>query len=83
MSEYERAYAVGPSVELTQKIAEVLLSAGLVDEAEAWLKKGLKLKQPLFDTWMFDPKDRSRQWLRAIEKAKAERPDAAQGAGGK
>lgn len=77
MVEYERAYAVGPSVDLTIKMAEVLLSAGLVDEAEAWLKEGLKLNQPLFDTWMYDPKDRSRQWLKAIEKAKSKQNDAA------
>jgi hypothetical protein len=73
MTELERAYAVGPTVELSQKIAEVLLSAGLPDEAEYWLKDGLKLRQPLFDTLMFDPKNRSRQWLKAIEKAQSER----------
>jgi len=77
MAEYERAYTVSPSVDLSLKMAEVLISAGLIDEAEQSLKSGLKLKQPLFDTLMFDPKDRSRQWLKAIEKAKAERPDTA------
>lgn len=71
MDEYERAYTVGPSVELTQKIAEVLLSAGLVDEAEQWLENGLKLKQPFFDTLMYDPKDQSRKLLELIRKAKA------------
>lgn len=70
MTELERAYTVGPSVELTQKIAEVLLSAGLVDDAEQWLKKGLEIKQPFFDTLMYDPKDQSRKWLKAIEIAK-------------
>lgn len=71
MAELERAYAVGPSVELTQKIAEVLLSAGLIDEAEQWLEKGLELKQPFFDTLMYDPKDNSRKLLELIRKAKA------------
>lgn len=71
MTELEKAYAAGPSVELTQKTAEVLLSAGLLDEAEQWLEKGLKLKQPFFDTLMFDPKDRSRKLLAAIRKVKA------------
>lgn len=71
MAELERAYAVGPSVELTQKIAEVLLSAGLIDEAEQWLEKGLELKQPFFDTLMYDPKDQSRKLLELIRKAKA------------
>lgn len=71
MAEYERAYALGPSVVLTQKIAEVLLSAGLVDDAEQWLKTGLELKQPFFDTLMYDPKDQSRKLLEFIRKAKA------------
>lgn len=67
MTELEIAYKKGPTVELTQKIAEVLLSAGLVDDAEQWLENGLKLKQPLFDTLMFDPKDHSRKLLAIIK----------------
>lgn len=71
MAELERAYAARPSVELTQKIAEVLLSAGLVDDAEQWLQTGLEIKQPLFDTLMYDPKDRSRKLLELIRETKA------------
>jgi tetratricopeptide (TPR) repeat protein len=67
MNELERAYAVAPTVELSQKIAETLLSAGLVDDAEVWLKKGLQLKQPYFDRLMNDPTQHSRQILQQIE----------------
>lgn len=67
MNELERAYAVAPTVELSQKIAETLLSAGLLDEAATWLKKGLQLKQPYFDRLMYDPALYSRQILRQIE----------------
>jgi len=71
MLELERAYAVAPTVEISQKAAEVLLSAGLIDEAEKWLQDGLRLKQPLLDRLMYDPNDRSRRWLIAIDKSKA------------
>lgn len=75
MNELERAYAVAPTVELSQKIAETLLSAGLVNEAEIWLKKGLHIKQPYFDQVMYDPREKSRLWLKAIEEAKAVQPN--------
>lgn len=83
MTEFERAYSTGPTVEMTQKIAEVLLSAGLVDEAGKWLDVGLKLKQPFFDTWLYDPKDRSRQWLKTIKEAQSARSETATGGSGK
>lgn len=67
MAEYERAYAVSPTVALSQKIAETFLSAGLAEEGLAWLEKGSKLKQPLFDSLLYDPRKSS---LEAIEKIK-------------
>ena len=76
MHEFEAAYAARPTVELSQKAAEVLLSAGLTDEAAKWLENGLKLKQPFFDSLMYDPKDYSRNLLKAIESAKYKQLDA-------
>ena len=67
MDEFERAYSVAPTVELSQKIAETLLSAGLVSESEMWLKKGLQVKQPYFDHLMHDPTGYSKQLLWQIE----------------
>jgi protein O-mannosyl-transferase len=71
MQELQRAYEIAPSIELSQKIAEVLLSAGLVDDAEKWLKAGLELKQPFFDSLMYDPKERSRRLLEIIIETKS------------
>jgi hypothetical protein len=73
MANLERAYVVKPSVEITYIMAEVLISAGLIDEAETWLKKGMKLKQPLFDTLMYDPKNQSRKLIELIQDAKQAR----------
>lgn len=67
MKELEIAYNLKPSTELSQKIAAILLSAGLVDEAEKWLKKGLDVKQPLFDRLMSDPRDESISILKQLE----------------
>ncbi len=75
MIELESAYKATPTVELSQKAAEVLISAGLNDEAAQWLENGLKLKQPFFDALMYDPKDYSRNLLKAIDKAKQKQPD--------
>lgn len=52
---------------MSYKVAEVLLSAGLSDEAGIWLKKGLQIKQPYFDRLMYDPKTYFRRILRQIE----------------
>jgi protein O-mannosyl-transferase len=71
-SELELAYISGPSVELTQTLANVQLSAGHTSIAKHWLIKGLQLKQPFFDTLMYDPKDNSRKLLKAIDAAKAD-----------
>lgn len=68
MVELERAYAVEPSIELTQKIAEVLISAGLFDEAKLWLRKGIALKKPWFEEWMANDKKISKDMLVALEK---------------
>lgn len=69
MLELERSYTVAPSIELSQKIAEILYSAGLTSDAIFWLNKGLSLNQPFLDRLMFDPADKSRQMLRHIEQS--------------
>ncbi len=69
MAEYERAYAVSPSVELSQKIAETLFSAGLVEEGLVWLESGSKLNQPLFDSLLYDPRKKSLEAIDKIKKA--------------
>lgn len=57
MQEFELAYALSPNIELTQEIARVLLSAGLIAEAEQWLNKGLLLKK----SWLKERFGKSRQ----------------------
>jgi hypothetical protein len=71
MHEFELAYSANPTIELSQKMAEVLLSAGLTDEATIWLNRGLKIKQPFFEVLLYDQKIYSRQLLQAIEKYKS------------
>lgn len=68
MNELEKAYKVAPSVELTQKIAEVLLSAGLTDDAKNWLEEGLSLRKPTLKEWLYDEKKKSRDLLEMIRK---------------
>ena len=71
MREFEAAYAVQPTTELSYKIAEVLISAGLNDDAEIWLKKGVALKKPWFKEWLSSDKEKSRALLMLIEKSKS------------
>lgn len=72
MGELERAFAISPTVELSQKIAEVLLSAGLTEEAYAWLEKGLQIDQNIIEKTMYDPKAKSISLQKAILKLKIE-----------
>jgi len=69
ITELEHAYSAEPSVELSYKIAEVFLSAGLINEANDWLEKGLKLDQQFFDRIMHDPKNNSIQLREALIRA--------------
>lgn len=66
MQELELAYARTPNIKLTQLMAEVLLSAGLHEQAAAYLRKGLALPQPWFKTRLADPTRQSRALLQAI-----------------
>lgn len=70
MQEFEKAYAAQPSTEMSYKVAQVLLTAGLLDEAELWLRKGLALKAPWFKDWLNSDKEKSQMLLDMIEKAK-------------
>lgn len=67
MRELEIAYSVEPTTELSQKIAEVLISAGLTDEAIFWLRKGLLVKRPFFDELISNEKEYSRRLIRILE----------------
>ncbi|MFZ9363880.1 MAG: hypothetical protein ACO25T_09665, partial [Arenimonas sp.] len=50
-------------------IAETLISAGLLDEAEIWLKKGLELRTPRFKDWLSSDRERSVLLLNALHSA--------------
>ena len=67
MLEFELAYALAPNIELSQEIARVLLSAGLIDEAEQWLNKGLLLKKPWIKEQLGVSRERSMEMLNAIK----------------
>lgn len=67
LNELEAAYRASPSIELSRDIAGLQLSAGRPETAAAWLKKGLQIKQPFFESLYYDPKARSRQMLKDIE----------------
>ena len=54
--ELELAFDFNPSTELALRIAQLLTSAGLYSEAEAWIDRGLKLNQPVFDSLFYNPK---------------------------
>lgn len=47
MREYEAAYALSPTIELSQLMAATLVSAGLTEDAIVWLERGLTLPQGL------------------------------------
>jgi hypothetical protein len=66
MNELERSYAVAPTIDLSQKIAEILFSAGLIKDGLTWLEKGLNLKQPFFDSLFYNPKDQSETAINKI-----------------
>ena len=70
MREFEAAYAAQPSTEMSYKIAETLISAGFIDDAELWLKKGLALKKPWFKKWLSSDKEKSMVLIKLIEQAK-------------
>jgi hypothetical protein len=70
MREFEAAYEAAPSVPLSLRIAEVLISAGLLDEAEAWITKGMSAPQPLFDRLMYDQTVESRRLLAILADAR-------------
>jgi tetratricopeptide (TPR) repeat protein len=67
MHELEIAYSIDPSTELSQKIAEILISAGLIDEAIIWLRKGLLVKRPYFDELISNEKEYSRKLINILE----------------
>ena len=67
MHEFEMAYSDRPSIEMSYKVAEVLLSAGLNDEAEIWLEKGLALKRPWFKKWLSSDEEKSLELLNNLE----------------
>lgn len=69
MREFEAAYAAAPNVPLSLRVAEVLISAGLLDEAEAWIRKGMEAPQPFFDRMIYDQTDESRKLLALIDEA--------------
>lgn len=71
LSEMELAFSTAPNVVLSQEIARALLGAGMPDEAEKWLNKGLLVKQPFFDGMMNSDKERSREMLVLLEQNKA------------
>ena len=70
MREFEAAYAATPNVPLSLRTAEVLISAGLLDEAEAWIRKGMDAPQPFFDRMIYDQTDESRKLLALINTAR-------------
>jgi hypothetical protein len=70
MHEFEQAYSAQPSTEMTYKVAQILLSAGLLEEAEIWLKKGLALRKPWFKDWLSSDKEKSSELLRLISQFK-------------
>jgi hypothetical protein len=66
MRELEAAYSAHPNIELSYKIAETLISAGLLDEAKTWLEKGLELRTPWFKDWLSSDRERSVLLLNAL-----------------
>ena len=66
MRELETAYSAHPNIELSYKIAETLISAGLLDEAKTWLEKGLELRTPWFKDWLSSDRERSVLLLNAL-----------------
>lgn len=69
MQELETAYAAHPNIELSYKIAETLISAGLLDDAEDWLIKGLSLEQPWFKQWLSSNDEKSKKLLSLVRLA--------------
>lgn len=65
--ELEKAYYLEPDIELTQKMAEVLISGGLYDEAIIWLEKGMALDEPYFDRILGSKKIKSAELIQQIE----------------
>jgi tetratricopeptide (TPR) repeat protein len=72
MQEMELAYEHSPNIEMSQYIAEALLSAGLIDEAEQWLNKGLLLRKPWLKEHLGVSRQRSLAMLAAINAHKSE-----------
>lgn len=71
MREMEAAYAHSPSIEQSQYIAEILFSAGLLDEAKQWLQRGLLLKKPWIKESFGASRQQSIAMLEALEQHKA------------
>jgi len=69
MLELEAAYAISPNIALSYKIAETLATAGLLNEAAEWLKKGLALKKPWLKEMLSSESEKSEQLLIAIKNA--------------
>lgn len=67
MIELEKAYYLEPDIELTQKMAEILITGGLYDEAIIWLEKGMALDEPLFDSILGSKKIKSVELIQQIE----------------
>lgn len=70
MAELEAAYAFRPSIELSYKVAETLLTAGLVDDAENWLHKGLTIKKPWLKEMLSSDREKSMELLKLIKQLK-------------
>lgn len=69
MHELETAYAAHPNIELSYKIAETLISAGLLADAEDWLIKGLSLERPWFKNWLSSSDEKSKSLLSLVRAA--------------
>lgn len=73
MFEFEAAYDARPNISLSYKIAETLITAGLLSDAETWLKKGLLLNKPWFKKWLSSDEEKSRILLERIQESKNRR----------
>ncbi len=70
MQEMEAAYQAHPTMALTYKMAESLISAGLLPEAQAWLEKGLLLRKPWLKEYLSSERERSIKLLALVKQAR-------------
>ena len=72
--ELAAAYKINPSIELSQKIATLMITLKRLDEAKHWLQSGLNLQQPWLKQAMSSQREQSQALLKAVNDYQSTHP---------